>query len=1195
MKFARRRSRRAVAGIVATVIMFAILFTVGTSYFIFVNSENQSYVQSLVKATSKEQGSLTESLTVNTVLEADGEVGFTATDTSGVTVNMTAVLVISSTGALLTCAGVGFPAGAGCTNTTPTLWITIDSGATSASIDTGSVYSPGSTVTVKVLTARGNSYSQTYPEAASQSGSSQSVTVALDNLKWVQLLPQASSYSHKNYVANCATQVCNLSFGANVAAGDVLVEGASWVNQATAPTVTDSQNDQIIAGTPETSVTSASSPAEVRDGYAQNCNAATCGLTFSSETAGDTLVYAVGWANGPSAPTSVQDTRGATWHSGESSSVTVNPTISLVQHLFSSNGCSSSTCSLAFTNPPATGNTLVFGLGWPSTQQYSYVPVTITNCQLLTTIAIDGSTTAGSGGSATNSQTTGTLTTTNANDVIIVIASLSDGSGGSSSSNHVTSVTGTGLTFHARQSATDYVNPTYYADVEEWYATTSSTFSNTITVQTSGTFRFTVIAFGVSGANTGSPFDANGSANPTASGISNSPSVTQSTSNANDMILTGLAVSQTPGTVNTFPSGFTNTADVLTAGTTSQAEGVSDYDIVSATRSSSATSYALSSSTNSWVMLADAIQQGTGCSSSAISVDGSNDNECDTASSCAVSITTTHTNDLVYMSVSDSAGGLSVSSVSDTAGLSWNLRQSIISGGNGYDIWTYYAVSANVLNSDSVTVNLSGGSGNMRMAVIGAAGVNLSAPFDPNLSTAPTNTGTTATPTVTFTTTNANDLIIGTTKDSTSTLTAGAAGYTALLCCTSVYFGFEYKVVSATGSNTPSFTASGGTAWGEIGDALEAAPSTATPTNFQLMLKWDPATYTAYEATNLGNVRFCVDSACATPLDSWLESCSSTCSTSGSTSTSATAWVNLAGHTIAGNGGTITIYMVFEATNVNFDDNYWGEAPQLSGTYAQYDNGANVFSFYDNFAGSTLSASNWQTVLYGGGTISVNNGLTISTSTNTYNPMLVSKNTYSPQVEDSDMSLNPEQTASSTPGIFYATVLPATSGGDYGFKTAYRFDWSEGTGLFRILDDISGTYSGGTTVAHTLPSTYNVWSATWSATGSESLAFNYSPQLVWTNSGITYGSSYIGTAAVQGGQAQRAVDPTQSGPAQQRHALDLVGEPHRGHGLAHLRPRLARRHIHAGNRPVSHGRVRPPTSRPSGTRPRATLAAAPTR
>jgi hypothetical protein len=142
------------------------------------------------------------------------------------------------------------------------------------------------------------------------------------------------------------------------------------------------------------------------------------------------------------------------------------------------------------------------------------------------------------------------------------------------------------------------------------------------------------------------------------------------------------------------------------------------------------------------------------------------------------------------------------------------------------------------------------------------------------------------------------------------------------------------------------------------GSGLEALPITlansqtsATPASFQQMITWDPATYSTYEATNLGNIRFCSSSSCATELFAWLESCSGTCSTGGSTSTSATAWVDLGSLTVAANGGTLTIYMVFESTSTTFDGDYWGEAPQLSPIYAEYDNGANVFAAY--FDGNT--------------------------------------------------------------------------------------------------------------------------------------------------------------------------------------------------------------------------------------------------
>src|SRR5271155_3642977 len=181
--FLRRRSRKAVANLVATVILFAILFTVGTSYFVFLGSQNASYVSNLLAATNKEQGRLQESISVNTILESNGDVGFDVNNTSSMTVNMTAALVVSSAGLLLKCDGVGFPAGAGCGNSTPTLWKTLDPGVGSSAFDTGYLYVAGTTDTVKVITARGNSYSATYPTPASQASSSQSVTVNLDNLK----------------------------------------------------------------------------------------------------------------------------------------------------------------------------------------------------------------------------------------------------------------------------------------------------------------------------------------------------------------------------------------------------------------------------------------------------------------------------------------------------------------------------------------------------------------------------------------------------------------------------------------------------------------------------------------------------------------------------------------------------------------------------------------------------------------------------------------------------------------------------------------------------------------------------------------------------------------------------------------------------------------------------------------------------
>jgi hypothetical protein len=110
---------------------------------------------------------------------------------------------------------------------------------------------------------------------------------------------------------------------------------------------------------------------------------------------------------------------------------------------------------------------------------------------------------------------------------------------------------------------------------------------------------------------------------------------------------------------------------------------------------------------------------------------------------------------------------------------------------------------------------------------------------------------------------------------------------------------------------------------------------------------------------------------------------------------SSIVWVNLLGNTIPALGSANGIYYFgFGASSTNFftsnnPANEIGEAPQLSGTYGQYDNGKIVFpTLYDGFWQGTLS-SLWNNA----GGVTVNNGLTIEgagasrgiNSANTYN------------------------------------------------------------------------------------------------------------------------------------------------------------------------------------------------------------------
>jgi hypothetical protein len=135
--------------------------------------------------------------------------------------------------------------------------------------------------------------------------------------------------------------------------------------------------------------------------------------------------------------------------------------------------------------------------------------------------------------------------------------------------------------------------------------------------------------------------------------------------------------------------------------------------------------------------------------------------------------------------------------------------------------------------------------------------------------------------------------------------------------------------------------------------------SSPTGSSFQQLISFSPSSYSTYEASNLGNIRFYSGS---TELNSW---CESGCSSS---SGSANFWVTIPGG-VPANGNTV-VNMEFLSTSTNYDGVHAGEAPQLScnnplnpatgcaaGQYGEYDNGASVFGFYDNFAGTSLSGS----------------------------------------------------------------------------------------------------------------------------------------------------------------------------------------------------------------------------------------------
>ena len=212
-----------------------------------------------------------------------------------------------------------------------------------------------------------------------------------------------------------------------------------------------------------------------------------------------------------------------------------------------------------------------------------------------------------SAGSRTVSSLTATLTTSHP-DIIIVSSESASSSGYPS----VSSVTDTAsLTWHSREvfqvhgigSATDYF------DVEEWYAYSSNSLSSdSITVHiSSATKKFAINVFGISGANSGSPFDTNSGVPGTSSGSSSSPSVSISTSNANDIII-GLFMQN--GALSFSPSSGYNT--IISASSTGTLTTMfSEYQLVSTTKSSFPVSASFSAS-RAWMVIGDALEEASG-------------------------------------------------------------------------------------------------------------------------------------------------------------------------------------------------------------------------------------------------------------------------------------------------------------------------------------------------------------------------------------------------------------------------------------------------------------------------------------------------------------------------------------------------------------------------------------------------------
>jgi archaellum component FlaF (FlaF/FlaG flagellin family) len=147
--------KRGVSGIVAAVILFTLLFTVGTGYLIAINQINKMYVNTYIKSSEQAQERLKENLEPVAML-VNGKLSILAINRGGLPLSIIAIMVRDAEGVVVRYYNVSS------TTITPRLPIflnPLDTESITTDIEPKSLQK----YEIKLLTDRGNVFSATYP------------------------------------------------------------------------------------------------------------------------------------------------------------------------------------------------------------------------------------------------------------------------------------------------------------------------------------------------------------------------------------------------------------------------------------------------------------------------------------------------------------------------------------------------------------------------------------------------------------------------------------------------------------------------------------------------------------------------------------------------------------------------------------------------------------------------------------------------------------------------------------------------------------------------------------------------------------------------------------------------------------------------------------------------------------------------
>jgi len=243
---------------------------------------------------------------------------------------------------------------------------------------------------------------------------------------------------------------------------------------------------------------------------------------------------------------------------------------------------------------------------------------------------------------------------------------------------------------------------------------------------------------------------------------------------------------------------------------------------------------------------------------------------------------------------------------------------------------------------------------------------------------------------------------------------------------------------------------------------LKNTQNVNSPSPFQQMLQLEASeinsvlpSSTPQVASDFHNIRFKYNYSY---IPAWLESINNGV---------ATIWVNIPVSIPA--NSSITIDMEVDPS-LNFDGVYWGEAPQLSPTYGEYDNGANVFTQYGG-GGST----GWSKFTYVGGAWTTANGYLQQTSTSgSYlgGPAALIESTSYPNngYYILGMAFNYTTEADARVGIM-AVATPTSTPDAFGYRF-FGQQSNNGAGFISFLNDqiawVDNTYQGVVSTPYTM-------------------------------------------------------------------------------------------------------------------------------